>query len=675
MKISLNWIKDYVSVGISVNSLVHKLTMAGLEVEKVSMVNKDTILELEITPNRADCLNMVGVSREVAAILNKTCDIPKSKALKFPSQKCEIKNESKKGCGRYIGTVVENVNIGESPQWIQKRLGSLEMQPINNVVDITNFCLLEFGQPLHAFDYDKIIGGQVIVRYAREGEKIITLDGVERKLDPSILVIADIKRPIAIAGIMGGKDTEVTNQTKNILLESAYFDPILIRRAARKLKLSSDSSYRFERGVSFEMVEKGANRALSLILQSAKGTITRRTDNCTIRPKDKTVVEIKIDQINHCLGSSVSLRECRSILKRLDFETAVYKKNVLKIHPPLFRSDIKEGVDIIEEVARIIGYDNLPLSLPRIQATNISTTPKRNVRTKILGSFCGQGFSEVITYSMINQGMLDKTRQENLIGIKIKNPLTQDQEIMRPGLLPSLLTVVHSNLNRGQQDIKIFEIGKSYSLKGEKDVLGLMLTGRMRQDWRVENKATCDIYDMKGTLEKCFEQLQLKNICFEAKRLNFFEEGQSAIILKGNKKIGVIGKVKEQVLEGWDIKLKDVFFAEIDLEVIYAESCNPKKYAPVTDFPMVTRDVSLAVKENVRFQQIKDIALQFGGKKLVSIKFVEQYLGDKIPKGYRGVIFSLKYGSAERTLREDEVAMVQEKIEKELISQLEAIRR
>ncbi len=675
MKISLNWIKDYVSIGVSVDVLAHKLTMAGLEVERVSTVGNDTVLELEITPNRADCLNMVGVSREIATILNKVCDIPRVKTIKFPSRKLGIKNEDKKGCGRYIGTVLENVEIGESSQWIKKRLSALEMQPINNVVDITNFCLLELGQPLHVFDYDKIIDGRIIIRRACKGESIITLDGIERKLDSSTLVIADAQRPIAIAGIMGGKETEVTAETKNILLESAYFDPILIRRAVRKLKLSSESAYRFERGVNFEMVEKGANRALSLIFQNAKGSITQRADNRFIAPGAKFIVEVSIGQINNYLGAKLSLRECRDILKKLDFDVTVHKKNLLKVTAPSFRSDIKGSVDIIEEVARIIGYDNLPSSLPHIKAVNIPANPRKNIRTKILQSFCAQGFNEAITYSMISQAMLEKTQQGKLKSLKIQNPLTQDQELMRPTLLPGLLAVIQANLNRGQQNLKIFEIGKIYSSKEERETLGVAMTGCLKEDWRESKKIEGDFYDLKGVFDEIFESLCIKNICFEVTGLGCLEEGQRADIFWGNRNIGFIGRVNERVLKNLGIKRKSVFFAQIDLELIYKKAAEHKKYVSLTDFPAVIRDVSLAVKKDVSFQQVKNIALQFGGKDLFSIKFIEQYLGDKIQEGYRGFVFSLKYVSFSRTLREEEVNKVQEKIEREFVAQLKAIRR
>jgi len=677
MKISLNWIKDYVSVGVTLDTLIHKLTMAGLEVEKVHTKDKDTILELEITPNRADCLNMAGMAREVAAVLNKTYEPPKIKKLKFPSQRCDIKNEDKKGCSRYIGTLIEDVKMGDAPQWMQKRLKSLEMRPINNVVDITNFCLMELGQPLHAFDYDKLIGGKIVIRRAKEGEKIVTLDNEEKVLDPSILVIADARRPVAIAGIMGGKDTEVTAETKNILLESAYFDPILIRRSARKLKLSSDSSYRFERGVSWEGVEQGADRALSFILQCAQGNIKKRSDSCWGQAKKQLTVEVTLKQINGYLGAELSIRECKNILKKLDFVVTVSKKDLLKVTPPTFRSDIKEAVDVIEEVARSIGYDHLPLSLPQIKPSTMPANPRRDMRRGLRETLCAQGFNEVITYSMVNQTMLEKVKQGELKGVTVKNPLTQEQEKMRPSLFPSLLTVLQTNLNRGQKDLKFFEIGKVYGTKGEKETLGIIMTGVKEDDWRNESKEKkkVDFYDLKGAMEHALGGFVTKQMKFEVKEAEYFVEGESASICLRNKNIGILGRVAGDVLENFQIKQRDVFFAQVDLEIIHIENVKPKKYVPIIEFPAIIRDVSLAVKEDITFQQIKDIVFERGEKLLKEVNFLEQYLGDKISTGYRGIMFSLKYQSFERTLREEEVNAIHEKIEETLVSTLGVIRR
>lgn len=650
MKISLHWLKDYVTTGVSKEKLAHKLTMAGLEVEKIASVGGDTVFELEITPNRPDCLSMLGMAREAAAILDKTLKFPKIQKRTWPKKKCTIEISDKQGCSRYIGTLIEGVSIGKADQEITKRLGALSIRPVNNVVDITNFCLMETGQPLHAFDYDKLIGGKIIVRRARKGEKIITLDNVERTLDPSVLVIADERRPVAIAGIMGGKDTEVTAKTKNILLESAYFNPVLIRCTSRKLALSSDSSYRFERGVDNNMVEDGANRAIDLILKSARGKLTGRTDATANKKKAiKKSIAISTDDINARIGTSLTAVRCKNILKKLAFHVTEKKGGAFNITPPSFRNDVKGGEDIIEEVSRIIGYDEVPLSFPKIKVSEISTDSKRNVRREVRDLFLAQGFNEIITYTMISRKDLAKSSQENLPAVAVFNPLTQDQEIMRPLMLPSFLPTLLFNINRGEKNIKFFETGKVYTAKGEQDVLGIIMTGLCSDDWRQGNKENVNYYDLKGALEQTLTRIGIKEtkIQFQAGEESFLVKGQSAAVFVDGKHIGNAGKIKQDVLSSWDIKHRDVFFAQIEMDQIYACKRNHRKYKPVSEFPAISRDISLAVKENITAFNVEEVIRKIvrSGNQvaLADIKFVEQYEGKEIPPptSRPGIFFNL----------------------------------
>lgn len=383
MKVSVNWVKEYVEFSASPAELAEKLTMAGVEVEAIEKVKGDTVFVCEVTPNRPDCLNMIGVAREFSALLNKTLRIPSTGHLRFPRKPAPVTILDKMGCLRYIGTLVKGVKIASSPPQISKRLEAVGLRTINNVVDITNFCLLETGQPLHAFDYDKLMGGRIIVRRAREGERITTLDGEERTLDSSILVIADQERPVAIAGIIGGKETEVTTSTKNILLESAYFDPVWIRQASRRLGISTDSSYRFERGVDREMVKGGADRALSLMMRWAGGRITHYRDVYPGKNKfNKTngKISISIPEVNHFLGAQATQRQCIRILSRLGCHVVPQVKDRLFVQPPSFRSDLRQKVDIMEELARIFGYDRLSMSIPEIKISRMTTNPQRIIR-------------------------------------------------------------------------------------------------------------------------------------------------------------------------------------------------------------------------------------------------------------------------------------------------------
>lgn len=676
MKISLNWLKDYVSVKIPPEKLAHHLTMAGLEVEKISSVNGDIVFELEITPNRPDCLSLWGMARETAAVFNKSLRLPKTKKIKPPRRQCAITVEDRKGCPRYIGHLMEDVGVAPAPEWIRTRLEALGGRAVNNVVDITNFCLWETGQPLHAFDYEKISGGKIIVRRAREGEKIVTIDGVERRLDPSILVIADVYKPVAIAGIMGGKETEVTACTRKIFLESAYFDPALIRRASRRLGLMSDSSYRFERGVDYGTVEEGARRVVSLILEEAGGKVTACRDTAVGRGRKaaKTIV-LSVLKLNRYLGTCWSASYCRDILQRLGFGIRLQSQDILHVTPPSFRVDVKEEVDVIEEAARIAGYDHLPQSLPLIKAGEIPEEPRRLIRRAVNHLLIAQGFNEVVTYAMINAQSLQRSGQGGLEGVRIQNPLTQEQEMMRPSLLPSLLPVVLFNGNRGQKDLKIFETGKIYTPQGEREVLGLVMTGLRSQDWRLGRKEAVHFYDLKGVLEQTLERLGKKAVCFESSDQPFFEGGQGAVVKMEDIVVGILGKIKDSVLGRWDIKSRSVLFAQMDLEALGKEFSRERIFTPVPAYPAAVRDVSLAVKKDIHFRQVEEIARRVGGDLLVSLQFNEEYLGEKIPAGCRGVVFSLHYQSRERTLREEEVNALHEKIVGALAGELGAVRR
>ncbi len=675
MKLSLKWLKDYVSVGVSAQDLAHRLTLAGFEVEKISSENGDTVFELEVTPNRPDCLNIIGLAREISAIFNKTLRLPKIAKVKFPARRAQVTIDDKKGCRRYIGILIRNVKIGESPKWLKDRMEALGIRSINNVVDITNFCLMELGQPLHAFDYDKLIGGKVIVRRARDGEKIMTIDGGQCTLDSSILVVADSQQPVAIAGIMGGQATEVGDKTKNIFLESAYFDPILIRRAARRLGLSSDSSYRFERGVDFEIVPQAVLRAVSLIKEMAGGVIEQRADVMGVKwPQGSRVINISTQHINSLLGTNFSAAQCKNLLQKLRLNAKV-KKDRLSIKVPGVRADIKEEVDIIEEVARIVGYDRLPSSIPVIKVSSVKPSQRRQDRSYLRNILMTQGLNEIVTYTMYNLKQLSNCGLADLRGIKIQNPLTQDQEFLRPALLPSFLSVAALNFNQGQKDLRLFEMGKIYLPSGERETLGILMSGIRHDDWRLRNKEEVNFYDMKGIVERLCESYGCSEIGFQEKFYPAFESAVSAIVDVNGQEFGIVGKLNREILERWDIKHKNICFAQIDLEILYKSLKQNRQYQPLPEFPAVVRDVSLAIRNNIKFSQIKTIIQSRGADILTQVRFIDEYVGDKIPSGHRGVTLSLTYQSMERTLREEEITSIHERICSALVEQLAATRR
>ncbi len=672
MKISLDWIKEYVDLDITVPELVHKLTMAGIEAEKIESVGKDTVIEFEITPNRPDCLNMVGIAREIAAVLKKDLKEPALLKRSLPKQVCDISIEAKDACRRYIGTLIENVSVKSSPEEIKTRLQALGSRPISNIVDITNYCLFELGHPLHAFDYDKLKGGQIIVRYARKGEKIITLDGQERELDPSVLVIADAERPVALAGIMGGANSEVTSSTKRVLLESAWFDPVLIRKTSRKLGLSSDSSYRFERGTVLAHVKKSAHRAVDLILQHAGGTVKSYKDVGGLgKTKKKTTVLLKPQNVNDFLGAKISTAEMKRILKALGFGVTAPSAAALRVVPPDFRADVRLAEDCYEEIGRVIGYDRLPSSLPLVTITSMRSNERRIKRAAIVDALLKQGLQEILTYSMVSREDHEKSLCAQQ-GMVVLNPLSQEQELMRASLLPSFLSAVVENINHGQKDLQLFETGKAYLPGGEKERLAIIITGAAKQDWRQAQKKMCDFYDLKGAVERACSALRAEAPSFEQVSDAKFEEGQASLVRISRKEIGTAGRLKAEILKAWDVKADAVFFAELDLEALYGMKQKSGRYVPLAQFPAVVRDVSLSIASTVTFQNIQEAILGLNLDMLKEIVFKEEYLGEKIQPGNRGVVFTVVYQNQQRTLTEAEVEGAHQKVLASLVQRLGA---
>ncbi|MFC1808077.1 phenylalanine--tRNA ligase subunit beta, partial [Candidatus Omnitrophota bacterium] len=466
MKISYEWLREYVNTKIRVDNLSPILTMAGHEVTAIEQRGNDFILEIEVTPNRADCLSHIGIAREVSAMTKKSLKLPVAniKENKSTKKSIAIEIENKKDCPLYTGRVIKNVNVAVSPKWLIRRIESIGLRPVNNIVDSTNFVLFEMGQPLHAFDLDKLCGDRIIIRRAKKGEKIITIDGIERELKPDILVIADTEGPVAIAGVMGGKQTEVTQETKNILLESACFDMVTTRRSSFKLGLSSDSSYRFERGIDIAGVLSGSDRASELISSIAKGSVCNlNSDGSKIKVPESII--LRMTQLNKILGTKLAPKDVKDILGRLDFK---FKgANNLEVISPSFRHDVSREADLFEEIARIYGYENIEPSAPNIITTAEDPESKdfmlkRNMAKEVLTS---SGFNEVLTYSLVSRESISQMAHPQESVIAIQNPLSKEQEIMRQSLVPGILKSVRHNLSRQVQDIKIFELSNIYFKK------------------------------------------------------------------------------------------------------------------------------------------------------------------------------------------------------------------
>jgi phenylalanyl-tRNA synthetase beta chain len=695
MKVTLGWLKDYVALKIPAKELADKLTMVGLEVTSLEKRGKDWIFDIEVTTNRPDCLSVVGIAREVAAITKSKIKNQKSKIhIKIPKQKTKnqrpiyIEIKDKKGCSGYLGRVIEDVQVRPSPEWLKKRLEQVGIRPVNNIVDITNYVLIETGQPLHAFDYDKLTASSIIVRRAKRDEKIVTIDGVERKLNPGILVIADADKSIAVAGIMGGRDTQVTNQTKNILLESAYFDAATIRRAAKLLGITTESSYRFERGVTKEGVLVASDRAVSLITELTAGRLVAGQQKRQ-RAKDKRKeITLRTSRVNQILGTNLSVQEIKRILESLQLKVKGRGLRV-KVAIPSFRRDLSREIDLIEELIRIYGYAKIPISFPYIKPTAHSPQPRvKGIENLVREILISQGANEIITYSLLSQDLVKRTSlfsEKNLISIR--NPLSSEQELMRPSLIPGMLNCLSYNLNRQIKDIKIFELGHIYSRytsptrntkflqrnkisngasPKENLHLAIAITGKRYDDW-LRKLAEASLFDLKGILEVLFERLGISAVEFSnGVNCAFLSE----IKVKGDA-VGFIGQVARGILEEFDIA-GDIYVAEVLLDRIWPHLNLEKRFKPLPKYPLISRDMAIVIKEEILSSQVASIITDVGGSILSDLKLFDQYYGKQIPQGYKSLAYCLRYQLKNRTLTDQEVTEVHAKICQALMEKLGA---
>ena len=699
MKVTYNWLKDFVEIKISPQTLANKLTMAGLEVTSLEAKDGDFVFELEITSNRPDCLSVIGIAREVAAITGKK--IKRSPVTSYQSPVKNLKPEARglkpiniviedqEDCPLYTAKIIEDVKVAPSPDWLKKRLELVGCRSVNNIVDITNYVLFEFGEPLHAFDLDTLAGNTIIVRRASGIEKLVSIDAEERSLSPDILVIADREKPVAIAGVMGGKDTEVSEITKNILLEAAIFNPLIVRRGRQKLGIQSEASYRFERGIDPQIVEIASQRAAELIRKIAGGTFVL-AKNAGLAKSGEREIDLDIDRVNKNLGINITATDIKRILSSLGFKvrSKIRHKNLRKrralwrakksfnVGIPLYRQDVKTQIDLIEEIARIFGYENIPRTLPSV-SLQTQTKQISSLIPLIKNILFGLGLNEVITYSLIDReslkGFWDK--EDNLI--EISNPLSQEQGVLRPLLMPSLARCIAYNLRQQQPYVNIFEIAKTYSFDNnkirEKYSLGIALCGTKSRWFGPTEKQVQDeqgFYHLKGILDVLFERLGIP----EKGDYRFMANGEVEVYI-GNAKVGILKNLREEILDRLDVKYKKIFEAEIALEEkMFPFIQTDKKFDvnKVARYPAIIRDVTLQLKEETPLKEIMVAASQIGESLLVFVEFVTYYKGEKVPAGFKRITISCKYRSEDRTLTEEEVAPIHDRLVKILQEKFQA---
>jgi phenylalanyl-tRNA synthetase beta chain len=659
MKVTYNWLKDFVQIEISPQVLADKLTMVGLEVTSLEAKDGDFVLELEITSNRPDCLSVIGIAREVAAITKSKIKNQKSKIQIKNQNFCQrrgslkINIENKKDCPLYTAKIIRGVKVKPSPAWLRKRLELVGCRSVNNIVDIANYVLFELGEPLHAFDYDKLAQDTIVVRRAKNGEKLISIDGQEKALSPDILLIADQQKPIAIAGVMGGKDTEVGENTKNILLEAAIFNPLIVRRGRQKLAIQSESSYRFERGIDPQIVQVASQRATQLIQEIAAGDFVL-AKNAGSAKSGTRKIDLDIDRVNKNLGINIRATEIKRILGSLGFKLNSKAKKSFSVDTPSYRQDIKMPIDLIEEIARIFGYENIPTTLPCV-SLQTQDNGIGGIIPIIKNILVGLGLYEVITYSLIDRAGLEgfwDDAQNNII--EISNPPSKEQGVLRPMLMDSLAHCVAYNLHQKQGYINIFEIAKTYVGPDlEQYVLGIALSG-MQSHWFGPQQGyirdEAGFLHLKGILTQLFCCLGLSE-----KEYEFKGGGYEYPIYVKAQKIGILRKLPKDILEGLDIKHKEVFLAEIALDNLLSHIQLNKRFTAFPRYPGITRDVTLELKEELPLEKIIETAFDLGGKLLRKIEFTDYYKGEKVAAGFKRITISCLYLSLERTLTDAEI--------------------
>jgi phenylalanyl-tRNA synthetase beta chain len=663
MKVTYNWLKDFVDIKIAPDDLAERLTMAGLEVVELEKRGSDFVFEIEVTSNRPDWLSVIGIAREVAAITKSKLINRKPgaqfKIKKAKEEKLEIRIENKKDCPLYTAKIIRGVKVGPSPEWLKSRLELVGCRSVNNIVDITNYVLFETGEPLHAFDLDRLSGYSISVRRAKAGESILTIDGEKRMLSPEILVIADERRPVAIAGIMGGKDTEVGEGTSNILLEAAVFDPVLVRRARQGLGLQSESAYRFERSVDPSVVGLASLEAAELIGKLTPGNVVLAKSAGSPRVTKKTI-NFDCGQAQRILGAAISPARIKAILLALGFRVNSGGKTKFSVKVPSHRRDVALAVDLIEEVARIYGYERIPPSLPSVKPQAVARSILDAV-TLIKNILIGLGLNEAITYSMVERDLNSGLGpEERARAVEIRNPLSREQEVLRTGLLPSLVGCAGFNLNQKQDYVNLFEVAcKFYATdKGPKEelCLGILLCGRkslVLDQGMVKDEA--GFLHLKGIAENLFSRLGIKEPAYSA-------EKEIIRVRVSGVEAGFMLKLSQALRERFDIKNRDVFVAEISLEKILPFLNLKRQFVAPPKYPVISRDISLLLQESLRIDEVFKAMRTAGGELLKDLKVADFYKGKQVPEGWRGLTISCIYRSDERTLTEAEVYPVHARV-------------
>ena len=687
MKISYSCLKEYIDFNLSPQEISNKLTLAGLEVESMLGKNEsDAVLEVNITPNRPDCLSLIGIARELSALTGYSVKYPDDKIEKIKNDVRDLPSVTvldRSLCPRYSARLIQGIKVKPSPQWLIDKLEIVGIRSINNIVDITNFVLIELGHPLHAFDYDLIGEKKIIVRRGIKGEKFQALGNIPCEIDDSMLVIADSSKPIALAGIIGGKNTEVSESTTNILLESAYFEPVQIRRSSKKLGVQTESSYRFERGANPESVLNASNRATMLILQLAGGEANQIIDIYPSVLVSKEII-LRLDRVNKILGANLSEGQIKNYMKNLGFSYLQKKVGHYKIKPPSFRRDILREIDLIEEIARLHGYDDIKVESPQYKISKVNLNPFYSFIKKAKTYFQGKGFYEAINYSFVNKELQDAFQDNDKEFAKddllIQNPISNEWGVMRKSLIPGLLSSTQLNINKGIEDVQLFEVGRHYSAANEEEnssggnthslppnttgrtnkkrmseevcFLGGIATSKVKRElWKKEIHER-DLFYLKGIIEIFLENIDFKKYLFKRSFAPSFEN--LIYLFAGENQFGFIGCLSQRITEKWGIKDRLLAF-EINLDMLYKNRENSTMFQPISKYPGLLRDLAILVNREIHAEEIEKFIKENGTPLLKEVTLFDCYEGKSIPAGKKSLAYSLQFGDDTKTLRDEDV--------------------
>ncbi len=635
----------------------------------------DTILNINVTPNRPDCLSVLGIAREIAALFNVNIAMPDHKLLEgHRSVKDEVSVDIVEPglCPRYCARIIDNIRIEQSPLWMRKRLEYCGIRPINNIVDITNFVLLEFGQPLHAFDFEKLTDRKIVVRTPNQGETLKTLDEVERTLPEDVLLICSSSEPVAIAGIMGGEESGITAKTNKILIESAYFSPRSIATSSRKLKLKTEASIRFEKGIDINAVIPSLNRASALISEiTGVKPYKDIIDNYPNPSSSQKPVKVPVEKVNSVTGLSLTTDKVKKTLEKLNFKIIEKQSDIFNVTAPSYRQDISIFEDIVEEVARIEGYENIPTTYPEVSLCFRANNMELKFASCLRSYFISQGFNETVNFSFYSPDMISIMKlpenDDRYRFVKILNPLSSSQSVLRTSIIPSLLVNLKDNMQLRNKTFKLFEIANVFYSKGTdsqpleiKKIAGIMAGLKSEESW---NKPGCPVgfFDIKGCLENLFSNINISYTFSKSPVQPFLYPNKSLNILTNNKTTGFLGQIHPDIVEKHDIET-DIFVFELDFINLFKHYSNKIEYRPFSRTPSVQRDIALVVDDDIDAATVFNTIKSFKNDLVTDVSFFDYYKGPNIDEHKKSLAYRLIFQSDDRTLTDSEVNSVMDKL-------------